>query len=382
MIEIKIFKFYFIILILLFSCQEKKDVFGFEFTQKSIPLKAKGQELYSEYQLSLSKGKHILIGFDGTRNTVDFFDLEKKTLFKSVSFDEAGPNGIGKPQKYYYYSDKKMFFYDGYQLIEIDIKGNTHKRLSLWKKNPSSKEDKARRNNPINFPPYFPFVFQQTDGNIYYTRTRYVDQMIHEAFDNKTSIIGQLNWQNGDTKDLPIYFPDFLLEKNKYFGLLYHPQLLFWKNKLVINYPSSSKIFVYSKEGKMLKEYEALSVNTSNQMIGLSIAEKDNFVKVIKNLDEGPHFYPLHYDVKNKVFYRFHEISELDTKGERLKRDIYLMIMNEKFEVVQEEKMPETVNNPTLSLVLPEGGLLVGAAGDQLKENHFTYNVIKINKKK
>ncbi len=375
------FIFYWFI-VLLSACQIKNDTFDLEFTQKSIFLNGKGQELYLGYQLSLSKGKHILVGFDGARNTVDFFDVEKGILLKSVSFDEDGPNGIGKLQKVFYFNEKRIFFYNGYHLIETDIEGNIQKKILLWKKNPSIDEKFVDDDNPISFPPYFPFIYRETDGNIYYARTLYVDQMIHDLFNSKTSIIGRLNWQNDNIEDLPIYFPKFLLQKDKYFGLMYHPQLTFWKDKLVINYTPFSEIFVHNLEGKFLNKYNALSSKTSNRISGLPIASKNNFDKVFKNFYKGPKFYSLHYDPINKVFYRFHDVKELDNQGKILQRNIYLMIMNENFEVIQEEKMPETINNPTLCLVLPEGGLLVGVAGDQIREDHLTYNLIKLKKLK
>ncbi|NJL15252.1 MAG: hypothetical protein HC913_21090 [Microscillaceae bacterium] len=65
-----------------------------------------------------------------------------------------------------------------------------------------------------------------------------------------------------------------------------------------------------------------------------------------------------------------------------IKRDIYLMIMDENFEVIQEEKMPEMVNAPSTVVVLPEGGLLVGVAGNQVREDYFTYNMIKLKRLK
>jgi hypothetical protein len=357
-------------------------MFDLEFTQESIFLNGKGQELYSDFQLSVSKDKRILVGFDGARNILDFFDVEKEIFIKSVSFDEYGPDGVGKPQKVFYFNEKHIFFYDGYHLIETDIEGNIQKKILLWKKHSSIDEKFVNNDNPISFPPYFPFIYRETDGNIYYARTLYVDQMIHKSFNSKTSIIGRLNWQNDNVEDLPIYFPEFLLQKDKYFGLMYHPQLTFWKDKLVINYTPFSEIFVYNLEGKFLNKYDVLSSKTSNRISGLPIASKDNFDKVFKNFYKGPKFYSLHYDPIYEVFYRFHEVKKLDYQGKTLQRDIYLMIMNENFEVIQEEKMPETINNPALCLVLPQGGLLVGVAGDQVREDHFTYNIIKINKKK
>lgn len=367
-----------IIFFFLVSCEPSvlKQPFKLEFTQKKIPLNGKGLETYPNQQFIILDNIPFLIGLNSVENRIDFFNLKEEKLSKSYTFEGEGPDGVGQPQRFYYHNQDSIFLYDGNFLIQVDKDKNIKYKFRLVNIN-SPENTNSSETDLISLPPYFPFVYQEDRKIIYYTKTRYIDESIHEMYNANTPIIGILNWQKKKVEDLPIYLPESLLSKDKYFGYLYHPQLTFWKDKLIVNYAYSSEVFVYDLSGKQMETYNLTSKYTNNKIVGLPIAEKNNISKVMNLSFKGPKFYPLHYDTNRKCFYRFHEVKELDVQGNMTKRDIYLMIMNENFEVLQEEKMPETINAPTHTFLHPEG-LLVGVAGDQVREDHLTYNLIKL----
>ncbi len=380
----RIYYFIFINFLLFISCQtnykeNKEKILNITFEQKSIFLNGKGTEWYNSIQFKILDNTLYLLGFTNKNNMIDFFDLENEMLVKSCYFEEDGPNGIGVPSNFYFQDEEHIYFESARFLSLINLEGKVKKRIRIWQQN-TSQDSLANDTNPIHIPSYFPFYIDSITAEMYYARTAYIDRQMFINYNENSKIIGKLNWKTEKTEDLPIYLPDFYLNKEEYFGSAYNPQLCLWGDKLIINYQTSSKIFVYNQLDKQMQEYNLPSSYTSNQLRGIPISAREDFIKINQNLNRGTRFYPLYHDKFNGFFYRFHEAKAYNDLGEMIKRDIYLMIMNENFELLQEEKMPYTVNNPTLCLVLPEGGLLVGVAGDQVREDHLTYNLVKLKK--
>lgn len=379
---------YFLILlstIIFGMCQQSKPkrdkIFDLSFEQKAIKLNGKGTEWYLNWQLHPQKGLKTLIAFNSMNNSLDFFDLETGQLSNTYYFEEEGPNGIGNPSEFYFQDEEHLYFKDARFLNMTNLEGRVKKRIRIWQQNTSA-DSLANDINPIHIPSYFSFYIDSITSDMYFARTAYIDRQMFLNYDENSKIIGKLNWNMEKAEDLPVYLPDFYLDREEYFGTAYNPQLCLWADKLIINYQTSSKIFVYNSLGKEKQVYDIPSAYTPNQLKGVPISAREDFTKVNQNLSNGTRFYPLHYDKSNGIFYRFHELKSYNDKREIIKRDIYLMIMNENFKVIQEEKMPETVNAPSTVVVLPKGGLLVDVAGNQVREDHFTYNVIKLKRLK
>ncbi|NJL15251.1 MAG: DUF4221 family protein [Microscillaceae bacterium] len=291
------------------SCESERlmreKVFGLSFEQKSIKLSGKGTEMYLQWQLHPQKGLKALLAFNPMNNSLDFFDLEKKELIKSYFFEEEGPNGVGQPSSFYFQDEEHIYFENARFLLISNLKGIVKKRIRIWQQNTSA-DSLANDINPIHIPSYFPFYIDSITAEMYYARTAYIDRQMFINYDENSKIIGKLNWNTEKAIDIPIYLPDFYLNKKEYFGTAYNPQLCLWADKLIINYQTSSKIFIYNSSGKQKREYDLPSSYTSNQLKGVPISAREDFTKINQNLSRGTEFYPLHHDKSNGIFYRFH----------------------------------------------------------------------------
>jgi len=131
-----------------------------------------------------------------------------------------------------------------------------------------------------------------------------------------------------------------ITDKNDY-GWKQLPNVNFTDSKIIYNLPIESNIYVIDIETGKSNIYGGKSKYTKNEVDKLNLPY--DFEQGNRHISENVHFYELNHDPFRDVYYRLHsDIAEFDATQdfESLlnKKELYLTVFNNKFEVINETK--------------------------------------------
>ena len=339
-INIKLLKYSKILFFLLvgFGCQHKQSIsdrtfINFSIDTINIPIDEKYLGTYSE---SSVVNNDIFYGYNRKLRTIDVFDLIQKKCLKSIPLEKEGPNGVPLIDVFTVCDD--IIIVDGrVDFFILNMEGEVikkiHKKdLEVDKKYPGHTINVTK---PVRFTNFLNlFLSCETEelfASIYSTKI----QNIKDKYAGYCMI--SINLKTEDTELIPIPYPDIFL-KNKFYGNLDEIQTTLKGDSLIYNFPNSSHIHIFNRQTKEITTSDIRSDYTKN--ISGTLDFNVTFPQIGDHYWNSLYFHKINYDPYRNQYYRLH--ADKCETNRIFDRDLYLVIMNDRFEKIHEIKIPSS----------------------------------------
>ena len=274
-------------------------------------------------------GKDFIFANNYKTHTIDIINITDNTI-SHIVLASQGTNGILKEISGIYVSSPDSIWIATTTSISlIDSNGQVIKRYSL----PESDSGTAM----------IMCNFSICTSKIYYNKIRNsLFYLIMSVNDNKSSFfVEELSLSDNTKNKYHIHFNTDRDLRNDY-GSKQLPNITFTDSKILYNLPIESNIYAIDIETGENNIYGGKSKFTENEVDKLSIPY--DFQQASIHICENVHFFELNHDPIKDVYYRLHfgSIAFDDTQDfESIlnKKEFYLTVFNNKFEVINETKL-------------------------------------------
>lgn len=277
------------------------------------------------------EGENIFFGYNKKLHSIDIINLSKKRPLKQILLSKDGPNSVGLLVVGIAYYGGSILVDDSYYYYKIDFEG---KILSKISKNDLLgsliKDYTFNKVMPIMWMGYRFLLIDPVKGE--FAVTLYPLNNSDNSFPLYVAVISVDSWKV--TSLIKVPFPDFIKREGDMYELNVLNAILV-NNKMVYNYPASSKIFVYDRITKDLNviDFEPKLSKSFNKPI-----DKFGVDKSRASMFLG-YYYPLYYDVYRDVYWRLN-VGEINERGKYLDRSYVLSRISGNFLEYKEIELP------------------------------------------
>ncbi|MCR9102798.1 MAG: DUF4221 domain-containing protein [bacterium] len=302
-----------------------------------IPMSSEMINSYKATQLIKQDGREKMVAYNDVMHGIDVIDLEQKAMSDFVRLKKEGPEKISKVRGFYYVNKDSVFIFTDFKIFLIDMEGGFKQVIEV-----NSERSKI---NGIDFSEYLHNVSQKRGRPVYFDRNtnflyfplryyRYDKFTIPEYYARENSLCGRLNINTLKFEELDIHYPDIFREKS--FGLMSSPNFLFLEDKIIYNFKTSSKIYIYDiASGKtgVKKAPSAYAPEEAEAYYGSTGAEDE----LIPHATNNPEYRELKYIPEQRQYYR----AVVNTHPtEAPKKASYFTVMDEQFNVLTDFELP------------------------------------------
>ncbi len=277
------------------------------------------------------EGENIFFGYNKKLHSIDIINLSKKRPLKQILLSKDGPNSVGLLVVGIAYYGGSILVDDSYYYYKIDFEG---KILSKISKNDLLgsliKDYTFNKVMPIMWMGYRFLLIDPVKGE--FAVTLYPLNNSDISLPLYVAVISVDSWKV--TSLIKVPFPDFIKREGDMYELNVLNAILV-NNKMVYNYPASSKIFVYDRITKDLNviDFEPKLSKSFNKPI-----DKFGVDKSRASMFLG-YYYPLYYDVYRDVYWRLN-VGEINERGKYLDRSYVLSRISGNFLEYKEIELP------------------------------------------
>lgn len=273
------------------------------------------------------------------------FDVENRSVFKTVPLYEEGPNGI--PVIFGSWPvDMNHFIVTTYStcFYLVDDKGNIQKKIQLWHWDRKDKKALFKDYCLSTFSSYYssPAILQ--DSILYFKQTKVGYPHKPEDWKN-ISMFAYANLNTGKMAKTELKFPSIFSEEEIMRNKSYDPSFsyAYTGEEVAMSFYQYDSIFV-SSDFKHLRAYNAKSRYFPSVRPQLYNAYKDLLVWLQEEYLK-PQYHHLFYDKYRDVFYRFALQPYQFPKGrspmeEASGQEFSIIVLNNKYEIIGETRFP------------------------------------------
>ena len=284
---------------------------------------------YSRLQPYIRNGEMYVVGYNHFEHYYDFINLSGGKHF-SVELQREGADGVLTPSDFVVLQDE-IVCKNQEGVIVVGMDGKVKHRLPMQElvhpENVYSATPRTATLGNYNywdadgnrvFIPLYPLVSGVPAGKIY-------DAEKHTL------------------EPLPFSYPDSIQQAIQSLGSLSAPSVNGDADRIVYNYPISSKVYLYDWKTKDTKVIDMRSLTVSNE---LDISEfnipdqKGRFTKEMLS----SRFNWVHYHAESGRYYRVH-LASIESMKKMFDRKSYLMVYDEKKNETKEYLLPEDFSN-------------------------------------
>ncbi|MDR2775169.1 MAG: DUF4221 domain-containing protein [Tannerella sp.] len=329
---------YFLLLILLsLSCKREVSLIenGYgepvflSLTKVDIPIDSVTINSYDRLSTYTHDNDNYILAYNYKTHALDNFNVNKQTV-SHIELMHEGSDGINEIQGFHAHSADSIRIYGTNNIISlIDSTGKVKERINI----PSL-------NNGVsfvmtNFSICTSKLFYNSDRNSLFFLTLSVRNEKNSFF------VTELSLPDYSTKTYPV---NTITEKDfrNDYGWKQAPNVTYTNKTIIYNFPVESNIYVINIESGKTSIHGGKSRHTSNEVSKL----KTNFdmPEGERHINENVHFFDILHDPLKNIYYRLHldrieYNAQTDFRTLYLSKDIYLMVYNEKFEVINETKL-------------------------------------------
>lgn len=276
-----------------FACTRKEVSTELNFEQERISIPISSGQLNSYQEFSVYKTENNrMVGYNYLRHTLDFFDLDKQKLERSLSLASDGPNGLGQIQSLDWHNEDSIFMYERGKLHIVSSKGEKVDTFDLYEI-----YGNLNLGEPVcNF--YFKLNYSKETKEVYFF-------MINPTIDLKEkielSLVTSLTIENKTVKQFSIKHTEHFKNLNGHVGFISYLGFSgFLKEKMIYNFQYESPIYAYSPvDGKIdqSKIHEEKKIN--------ELLTQDDSEIFDRHAIENPHFLSPAPDPWKNLIYRF-----------------------------------------------------------------------------
>jgi len=335
-----------IILTLFWNCSPSKER-KMDFSQPTISmdtvmvdskdeiLSLKGDLMVSD----LSSDTKFLYYINPMDLTLEIVDLNQLEFMRRISYEEEGPNGLGRfPMQFQVLSDEQFFIGSFTHRGIFDLDGNKIRNLNFK-------------------------IDELSGGNIgpsYFEKSLMTDPRdqsklfsVWNDWGDGLSIFGLIDIQAKTFKEFPIPEFDYLSEFRMVFSDGGNPRAILGEqmaltgsnNKIILSHNIGSDLYVFDVgKGNLTHKPIAHQSFPSRKSITLpSVVESfDKFREHNRKFGEDISFTTPVWDKENQVYYRFAYFmknKELDGKQEPDGAEVFLIVLDQDFQLLSETPM-------------------------------------------
>lgn len=302
-------------------------------------LSLKGDLLVSD----LSSDTKFLYYINPMDLTLEIVDLNQLEFVKRISYEEEGPNGLGRfPMQFQVLSDEQFFIGSFTHRGIFDLEGIKIKNLNF-------KMDDLSGGN------IGPSYFEKS--LITDPRDQYKLFSVWNDWGDGLSVFGLIDTQLKTFQDLPIPEFDYLSEFRMVFSDGGNPRAILGEqmeltgsgNIIILSHNIGSDLYVFDVgTGNLTHKPIAHQTFPSRKSITLpSVVDSfDKFRELNRKFGEEITFTTPVWDEENQVYYRFAYFmknKEVDGKQEADGADIFLIVLDKDFHLISETPL-ETYN--------------------------------------
>lgn len=342
------------IIILLSNCKgtvEKKDnaedginriaQWGFPVTDEYLQTYV-GSFCYST--IFQENGKDFLSAYNSPLHSIDILNLTDKQPYRQLVLEKEGNNGI-LPLRGLAYHKGNFIVEDNAYYLKMDKDGKVVSRIEKDKLySQLGNFGKMKTGQEMYWMAYNFFHFNNKTGEIAVTLYSPVTDE-KGLCPIKVAVISSDDWSIKESFD--IHYPDFM-EKAGNLKALNCVNLLPFKDKILYNYPASSKAYCYDRTNKSVKEYDFPS-NVTQSFFTLTESGDD--------ISAG-YFFPLQYDSYRDCFWRLHYGYKTPEGTLWKKRPLVLTCISSDLKSAKEYSLPEDIQLYPNVLIAQRGILL------------------------
>lgn len=330
-----------------------------ESNQISFPLDSVSPFL--TFSLEYNDQKDYITLYNDITNSIDFYSLINKNLFRRIFLKEKGADSIGKKGllkiSHHVINDNSIAVYNKNtnSIYIIDSLGKVKNRIKIdWLANNTINEIHAV---PDPFPGR-PMIYK--DSTIY---------MVANIIDN--SIRDERAVKNVLMVDLKTKKITWLFNRSNTYnkgnwginGNMYSLQIGYnrEKDEFYLGYSAEDSVYVVTGNWKIIKKISTKSVSINNIKPLLARRKTAKKRESIKYDYTTPQYHRLIYDPYRKYIYRFTyqglSDPEFDKGGEELMygRQETIIILNDKFKIIGEYRLPKRIYFTSMSFVTKDG---------------------------
>lgn len=322
---------------------------------------------------------NYFIGYNEISHKLDVFDLINKNYVTSIPIERDGPNGLDEPWDFYIHNLDSIFYLSkNGALVTLDMNGEVSKKANLSKINPY----KGIKAHPISFKIYFDKERNRVYFNSYSYRYLPNEQGYYEE-----PFIAFYSFLDNKIHQLPLKFPDSYKKNNSYYGEYFEPNVFFKNDSIIYSFPAEPDFYIYDISSAKLGKFRAESKISSNMVEMLPSESYSDINLRMIHLIENPFFHLLIPDQHRKLYYRLHTSGiPFTTDGQSFNyqadKNEFLMVFDEKLNVIQEIELPSKFYN-TNSMFVGKEGLFIPYShflNPNLDEEKLQFHLFKFEK--
>ncbi len=336
----------------------------------SIPLDPSiGFDAHTQLVWNEKLKKHFLaLGYKNSRQ-INIYDLENATLYKEMTFEAEGPNGVGTEMRGFVFTPgmDSVYLFSVWDRV-IALAGPEGKVLRRYKLPP---ED---YNYPLSLLPETTCPITLNNNYLYITG-------LLRRYTREVKPIMQLNTISGETK-LIGYTPEKVFSGN--FSHLngvkydYLPET----DCFILSFDISDSLFIFDNKNKTVTSKYADSKNIAeikpiSKNMNFEPSQEEKYAYLV-----GDSYWGIKYDPFRNLYYRF---AVTGRTLDELYRGVYplvvVMVLDEQFEVIHEVVLPEK-SQVRVSFVGPKG-LYIGnkAYYDDVSDDNLMFDIYSFEDK-
>lgn len=365
-----------IALLLLLSCQDKKEyadihLYGLQIVD-STSIENPSYSYYMSWYNQL-KDDTLIRYSSGTDNALELVDLKSKQFIDIYKFKKGSDLGVGRLQGFKYLNRDSIFIFNDTQLVLTNLQNDTIVNVydvkgdyeGLWYPlSTSNGHDVVIKNNKIYF---CKTDFEKTNSNAYYD----------------SPLLMEIDLSSKSTKQYKkIHFPEVYYDKCWQDRLVSYS--MYYNSKIkrfVFNFPISHYTYVFNPDNNKIEKYFTPSKYVPEQVERMK-CEINDVQKRRAYLFSKSYYYKSIYDPYRDVYYRIvkHGVDKEDAI--KLAQGFYgdhaipfsIMIIDSDFNVIGETSFPENTYTTGDFFVGPKGLYL---QSNNMFNSNFDENIIK-----
>jgi len=349
-----------------FSCSQdfQNQDLAIDVERIKIPISENELNSYYVYSSYYQKGER-LITYNGTKHSLNFFDLEKREVIKNTPLERQGPNGLGNLEALLWVSEDSVFAYERGLLYLFNEDGEVRKKYELYE----DYQNEGLGEPVLNF--YFKLNFDKENKTIYFFQ---IPMNLAQSEKVGIPLVSTFNIATTEVTALPIYHSDFFDDINGDTGFLSYTGFIgFLDDKMIYNRQYESELYSYqdgiTRKSETHENRRVRPLASTNEDIDSHAISETHFLSPIP-------------DNYRKLIYRPQWGPPLAERPEKgfLDKTMKLSIFNEQLNLIYESSLPSytySINNWFVN----SNGLYINVAhprNTKISEDYLIFDVFKV----
>lgn len=375
---------YFFIILLLASCKDKSNVilnsnYANErtFNIKEFVLLTEEQTFLRDYNIvssSFSESSDIIIGYNYQIHSLDLFDMQNNCQ-SQIQLNAEGEDAIlSDIQGLCFHKLDSIWIYNEGVIYLVDTASVVKERINI--RDFQDEEVIIFTNYSISKGCLY---YNNSRKSLFYPTREIMNSGIPQFYVNEYFLEKQ------EVKKYELSSSHYDADIMSMYGWKNAPNVTFAENQILYNYPIEANIYTINLDDDSKHTYGGKSKYTKNTVARLS--SNTNITDAERHKIENVHFYEIIYNSNLNLYFRFHVdkndfFPNEDGFIQFNKKDLYLMVFNEEFEIVNESKLVQNRYSIINSWCPVSKGLLIFANNffldAEVSEDALIFDVLEL----